>query len=992
MNRQMTTFLEYVAEDIVSRYGADLSRTAVVFPGKRAALFLSDYIARQAGAPLWSPVYMTISDLFRRQSSLTVADPIKLVGDLHKSYRAVTGSDETLDHFYGYGQIMAADFDDIDKSMADARKVLGSTESLKELDDTSYLSDEQRNAIRRFFGAFNDTDSELQRRFRNLWNSLYDIYADFIERLASQHLAYEGMLYRRVVTDGTARFDMDRYIFVGFNMLSKVEQTLFDILADDGKALFYWDYDDSYIDAEAGRFVKAYKERYGNALDGNNADIYAHFTEKKDITFVAAPTDDLQARFIAQWLRDDGARRICQGRRTAVVMCDEQLLPTAIHCVPDEAADMNITIGYPLAHTLYGSVTAMDCEARTLLATTVTRGDATEWLSRLVARLEHIARNNSLAKDNPLIAETLFRTYTICNRLKSLAKSGDIAVDIQTMKRLFREIVRTTSIPFRGEPATGVQLMGMLETRCTDFDSVLILSCNEGNMPRGAADTTFIPYTVRRAYGLPVNDHKTAAYSYYFHRLLQRARDITIAYNTATGNASRGEMSRYMLALLAESTHDIRRVTLRAGSAPAHRRTDTIAKSARVIELLRERFDASRHRNGTHGAGDIGKNDVRDGGTGGVGDDGRDACAALLSPTAINTYGECGLRFFYRYVAGIREPDADEGDVDPRAFGDVFHDAVMALYSRMAREGGGTVTKDAIGRMLSAKDCVSAAVERAFRRHVFPSSTNAPAYNGLQIININVIVSYINKLLRLDQRIAPFIIVGLERSVARRMTVKAGNDAFTTIIGGRIDRIDRVTLHDNNGQTRTLCRIIDYKTGARPIKTAPKSVDDIFDGKGDHPDYYLQTILYADIARRETETDGHEKGGEYIPHSGQEKNGDTLYGGQESHATGTAHGRQHDGAETKKRQKQAHTASSIVQAGDTVSPAIIFIQRAIGENYDPTLVIDKHPITDVAPLSRHFEERLTERVNEMFSPDIPFTRTHDEKHCSFCPYAALCGR
>ena len=238
----MKSFLESVAEDLLKRYGTDLSRVAVVFPNKRASLFLNDALARQAGKPIWSPSYITISELFRSHSQLKVADPILLVCELHKCFTACTGIDETLDHFYGWGQLLLADFDDLDKNMAPADKVFANLRDIHELDDVSYLTEEQREMIRRFFSNFTDDhNSELKQRFLRLWSHIGDIYRNYNERLASQQLCYEGALYRQVATNEHLEFDYDAYVFIGFNLLQQVEQVLFRRLEQEGKAVFYQD-------------------------------------------------------------------------------------------------------------------------------------------------------------------------------------------------------------------------------------------------------------------------------------------------------------------------------------------------------------------------------------------------------------------------------------------------------------------------------------------------------------------------------------------------------------------------------------------------------------------------------------------------------------------------------------------------------------------------------------------------------------------------------
>lgn len=152
----MKSFLTYVAQDIIQKYGNNLSDIAIVFPNKRASLFLNEQLARLVSHPLWSPTYITISDLFRQHTTLKVGDPIKLVCDLHKSFVECTGIEETLDHFYGWGQLLIADFDDVDKNMASARQLFANLSDIHELDDVSYLTEEQKEIIKKFFSNFSD--------------------------------------------------------------------------------------------------------------------------------------------------------------------------------------------------------------------------------------------------------------------------------------------------------------------------------------------------------------------------------------------------------------------------------------------------------------------------------------------------------------------------------------------------------------------------------------------------------------------------------------------------------------------------------------------------------------------------------------------------------------------------------------------------------------------------------------------------------------------
>ena len=864
----MKEFLRYVAEDIIRKYGTNLSRTAVVFPNKRASLFLNEQLARIAQRPIWSPAYITISELFRQQSNLQVADPIKLVCDLHKSFCQETGSDETLDKFYGWGQLLISDFDDIDKNMVDANRVFANLRDIHELDDLSFLTEEQRQLLRHFFSHFTEEhETELKQRFLNLWSHFADVYHDFNQRLAQQGLAYEGALYRSVcdsvcncstATNITQAFPYDRYLFIGFNLLQKVEQQLFTALQKEGKAKFYWDFDQYYMQHhEAGRYIAQYLQYFPNELDNTDEEIYQNFHHPKDIRYIAAPTEHVQARYVSSWLRQH--ERYQDGRRTAIVLCDESLLPTVIHCLPNETEKVNITTGYPLAQTP-------------------------------IASFIQLYYNLQLGGRSPrLFQESLFRAYTLVNRLNGLIESGDLQVTDQTLQRLTTQIIQQASIPFHGEPAEGIQVMGVLETRNLDFDHVLLLSCNEGNMPKGVNDSSFIPHSIRQAYELTTVENKVSIYAYYFHRLLQRASDVTILYNNSTEDGQRGEMSRFMLQMLVESGHPITQHTLQAGKQAERWTPKPIEKTEHVMSILTSQGSNLKSQSIT------------------------------LSPTAISKYMRCPLQFYYRYVAGLQEPDVpdDEQELDNRMFGDIFHDAADIIYHRLPQH----ITKDILDHLLNTKVEIERAVDEAFHNKM----PNSPL-SGLHIINREVIIHYLRQLIMIDRRLTPFTILGLECDVYRQLSTVNGQ-LSTFRIGGRIDRLDLV----DEGTPLERIRVVDYKTSSRNIKSMP-NVDAVFAPEQihNHSDYYLQAFLYADIVRK--------------------------------------------------------------QRGKAVSPALLFIQHAGAEDYDPTLKFGKEPILDIAEHSARFNELLNKKVDEIFSSTIPFCPTDDLKICRTCPYAQLCRR
>ena len=932
---QTKTFLEFVSEDIIHKWGTDLSRVAVVFPNKRAALFMNEHLARYARKSMWSPAYITISDLFRRHSDMQVGDSIKLICDLHKSFVKCTGLNESLDHFYGWGQLLLTDFDDIDKNMADADRIFCNLKDIHELDDISYLDDEQRKMLKRFFANFSDDhESELKRRFLSLWSHFSDIYHDYNKRLQEQGLGYEGAVYREVATKDNIEFKYDRYIFVGFNLLQQVEQKLFARLKKMGKANFYWDFDEYYMPrhkttsaTDAGHYISMYLEHFPNELDTRSKEIYANMRQPKHISYISAATENIQARYVSQWLRNDN--RYKDGRHTAVVMCDENILLPVMHSLPNEADKVNITSGFPLGMTPVASLISLLFDLYTTGAMQHSRRYRTQYVDKVLAhpyaqyiadciplspmgKIDNITLLQQIgtlikhvgvkAKDesDALFQESIFRMYTIINRLEQLAASGDMDVDVTTLRRLTKQLITTTTIPFHGEPVVGIQIMGVLETRNLDFNHVLLLSCNEGNMPKSVNDSSFIPYSIRKAHGLTTIDNKVAIYSYYFHRLLQRAQDVTIVYNNTTDNGHTGEMSRFMLQLMVDGTHNIKHLNLLAQNVPTTMCSKAIVKD----EKIQQELDQMKN----------------------------------ISPSAINVYIRCPLAFFYEYVARIKEPDCEDDTVDNRMFGNIFHKAAQFIYEDVTSRHS-TVEKTQLQKYLKDEKMLETVVDRAFNEELFKLSASEAAnkkrateYNGLQIINRKVIIEYLQQLLKIDQRLAPFTVLGLEKNVYNDIVFNTEDGAQRKIkIGGIIDRLDMVTDPTTGKPT---IRVVDYKTGS-PIKSVIKSIDEVFEGNSyKHSDYYLQTFLYSLII---------------------------------------------------------NNSSKLNPSKYNVSPALLFIKQASADNYDPVLCIDEHKVTDIGIYKTEYLKLLKEKLGEIFSKQKPFVPTNDKRTCKMCAFRMICG-
>lgn len=949
----METFLRMVAEDLYEKLQGDLSHTAVIFPNKRAGLFFNEYLAGKAGCPVWSPAYLTISELFRSLGDKQVGDPVELVCRLYKVFREATESRESLDEFYFWGELLISDFDDIDKNRVDADRLFANLQDLKSYDTLDFLTEEQVTAIREFFKNFSlSKTTELKQRFIALWNVLGTIYHRFRQDLAANGIAYEGMLYRKVCEAlKPEALPYEHYVFVGFNVLNRVEHLLFQTLHDAGKALFYWDYDVAYLNTpnhEAGEFIRRNLRDFPSELPPEMFDV---FSREKDIEYISASTENAQARFLPDWLREHLGRKESE---TAVVLCNESLLQPVFHSLPGDAVrHVNITMGFPLAQTpVYSLVNALmtmqtegyhpdtgryDHAAVTAVLkhpyvrTLSTQAEALnreltahnrfyplpselqadELLTRLftpvsgnlslcmylesaLGHITSIYREESPDNDpfDQLYRESLFQAYTTVNRFRRLVEEGTLQVLTPTLARLMNKVLSDASIPFHGEPAIGLQVMGVLETRNLDFKNVVMLSLNEGQLPKGSGDSSFIPYNLRKAFGMTLLEHKNAVYAYYFYRLMQRAEHVALLYNNSSDGLNRGEMSRFMLQMLAECPHPIRKSSVTAGQTPMSAESITMEKSPRVLERLYTYFNANRK--------------------------------GFISPSALNTYLDCRLKFYFYYVARLRPKDEVSAEIDSATFGSIFHRSAELIYTDLIRHGR-MIQREDIESLLKDKVRLERYVDAAFKEIFFKvGPEDKPEYNGVQLVNSEVIVSYIRQLLEKDKYHAPFMMVDMEREVYEDFTIQTSSGTHTVRIGGIIDRLD--------SKDGTL-RIVDYKTGGEPLIAA--NIEALFTPAERRPNYVLQTFLYAAIMTR--------------------------------------------------------------QQSMPVAPSLLYIHKAASTDYSPVILMgepykEKKEVCDFRVFDEEFRGRLRELLEEIFHPGIAFTQTEFSTHCAYCDFKELCKR
>ena len=377
----MTSFLSLIAADMLSHFTNDMRDVTVVFPGKRAGMFLNRELALLNDKPVWAPNYCMMGDLFQSLTTIQIADPLECICQLHLIMQEVLGTSytETLDVFWSWGEVLMADFDDIDKHLANAEAIFTNIADQERLKNLDYLDDNQRDTLKRFFGQFSlDNSTKLQEKFLHTWSHMFEIYTKLHERLLAEGKLWEGALYRLVIEQMKADESLVQkllegkraIVFAGFNVLNNVEHTMMSLIQREGKARFYWDYDIYYCDPkkdyEAGYFMKQNLRDFPNAISEPEA--FDNFSHLKDVTFIACTTDNAAARYVNTWspiqtFPREGFFSSPSGEKEgsrAIILCNEALMQPVLHAIPESANEVNVTMGFPIADTpIYGILMAL---------------------------------------------------------------------------------------------------------------------------------------------------------------------------------------------------------------------------------------------------------------------------------------------------------------------------------------------------------------------------------------------------------------------------------------------------------------------------------------------------------------------------------------------------------------------------------------------------------------------------------------------------------
>jgi CRISPR/Cas system-associated exonuclease Cas4 (RecB family) len=954
-------FLKEIAGIILNRHDYDLNSVCVVFPNKRARLYLSRYIGDLTSKPVWAPRYFTISELMEVISGYRVADRMILLFELYHAYVTITGSQDSFDTFYPYGETLLTDFDEIDKYLVNADDIFRNLADLKNLEGRfNYLTEEQIDYIRKFWSAFSiENPAAGKSNFISLWESLSGVYHEFIRRLQGKQLAYEGMAYRKAVEDPdniTKAFSDDpKFVFVGFNALSIAEDKLFMTLKNSGKADFFWDYDETYLDEvhEAGTFIRRNLARFPekHTLSHNHfTDHTGQNIQKNNILFVPVYSDTGQALIIPDVLKRLGIEDAKLAEKTAIVLADEKLLINTLYSIPAVYSDINVTMGYPLSNSaifsLIDSLYELNRNARNtakdervwyfgdvmavmnnpllknwynkladkvrnyalekhlvyLPTDAILQGsesdiifnenlktDTINYLVQIVTQLiREIPVDKKKATADPVQVEMLFGVYTFLIRLHDILNEQNIKTNSDTVFRLIRKILRSLRIPFSGEPLAGLQILGILETRTLDFDNVIILSANEGVLPGPSDKPSFIPYNLRAGFGLPLPGHHDAIYAFYFYRLIQRARNVALIYNASSGGLQTGERSRFLHQLYYDMKLNITEIQVGSSISQIPVKPVIIKKTEEVSIALKDYLK----------------------------ENGR-----TLSPSAINEFLNCPVKFYFHYLAGLKQPEEVGEDVDARLFGNLIHNSLRRIYKIFGNE---MVTPEKIRKIRDDQNLLDDIVDQAFCEEIFDDKdgTGGRKPEGYNLIVHQVILTYLGQFLKAEISATPFRLISLEEKYYTKISLNVEGEYVQVSTGGIIDRID-----EKNG----FKRILDYKTGV--VKNKFSSVASLFgEDEKERNDAVFQVLLYSYVYQR-------------------------------------------------------------LNPGVSIAPGLFFLRQSHLDNFSEAIIMgQKNKLDDFSVVADEFEVRLQKALERLFDKKIPFVQTDNLKICGYCAYAGICRR
>lgn len=961
----MTPFLEIVAEDLFSKFGEKISEVTLVFPSRRAALFFNTYLSKLISKPIWSPSVTTINDIMQQVSGLSLDDPIRLVTKLYNIFNRVKGSNEPFENFYFWGEVMLADFDQVDKYLVNPNQLFTNIKDIKDIEEQfGELTSEQAQVLKEYLGVINtDKVTDIRRNYLSIWEKLLEIYTLFWKELENEKLGYEGMIYRKAVDNlknpETFHTLPNPIAFIGFNALNECEKVLLNSFKKEGNALFYWDYDPEFIDNpnhEAGMFIRKNLVQFPNAL---NREVFVEGTSgEKKIKMIAAPSTVAQTKIVPRLLDEMKANGAQLDISTAIIFPKENILIPTLQALPSSLEALNITMGYPIKETPAFSLVdflirlQQNAQISKELSVNFYHRDILAILNHPYVRLvdpesthnitiglrrrnriytnQNDLHNSSLTSqifsyqtDEDIVAYLLEVCKEIAKRVASIineSENNQLRIDLEFLYALHKSLTRikgvVSKLDFNISPKVFMQLIRKVfaQERVSFTGEPLAGLQIMGFLETRALDFENLIILSFNDEILPGRNHPVSFIT----------PSLRIAYGLPNYKHHDAVYAYYFYRLLNRAKrvyliYSGRAEGLSSGEKSRFGLQLEMEQMIGEIETIPVKYNLSLTPSTpitVKKTPEVIENLLMN--------LNKEDKGVTLSPSGLTTYLMCPLRFYFRYVVKIYEEDEVIEEVGALEFGKIIHSTMEELYKSI---NGKIVTAEMVKAILFKPNLVEETLDNVFNE-IFLKEFNAKSdgLSGRNILARNAMLYTIKKMLKVDADRAPFQLVSHEQEVYVKLEMDITEPVSRIQLGGFVDRIEI-----NNGTVWS----IDYKTGKHKDKGRFGSVDELFDPtKINNCKEVFQTFCY----------------------------GLAL--------------------------KQIYPNSSI-------KPALWFVKAAKDKSdFDIKYGKGKNlkPVDDFREYEQEFVEGLKRLLSEIFSPNIPFSQTTDEDKCKTCPFIGICGR
>ncbi len=876
-------FLYKVAEDIIRKHGwSNMDDLTLVFPSRRAGVVFKDLLKKiqhpsenESKTAILLPNITTLSDLFASLCPDPTIEELEAIFRLYKIYEKETKTfyddertkfeqntpgkkyDEVkpfnLDVFYSWGRQLLADFNNIDSSEAsknakELHDFFTNTIQAKELDKLT-IDEEVRNRLTSLFHTDDVPEDSIRKKYEAIWKCMENIYTEFHKELADAHKLTSGMQKRWVIShwdeakDYYEEFANQQFAFIGFNYLMPVEKELLaKIKAEKSNTLFYWDY---VADFQTNKKAYSFIEKYMQDFPLPTGFESSTWTQK-NVNIVAASSANAQAQYVHEWL----SRNYKAGQRTAVVICDEQMLEPVIYALPNlgDGVNINITKGFPISSTkIYSEVIEYLSDKEHDRQANETYADV---VSRVLDEVKKTDKKYQAEKHDKkqwqtlLIEESIYQVQVQLKQLQIVLQKEeykDLIPSLTLLRSIVRRAMESVSLPFHGEPITDIQVMGVLETRALDFDNLLLLNVEEGVVPRKSNDSSFIPYYLRKIFRMQTREEEASVYAYNFFRLFNRANHITAVFSNAQTQLGAKSMSRFLMQIMTSDEFSTTRSVLTEGTnLPAPIEVDPQDSLLSKLEVHTDGYLYYKEKKGNNENNENNENKEQAKGNAANAKD--EPKRFTLSPSALNTFIQCPRQFYLQYVEGLRSPDQTHTIFASNEIGTLVHTVMEKIYiddfhctkkeiTQVKIDAGALAKVDADEKHLTqllkeAYDKLNADNHTSYKYDEHPAE------------NI-VILKLVHKVLTHDIEDAKkgLQIMTLEHPGYYNTDIVIDEKGTTAKIqvGGIIDRLD---ICDNT------MRVVDYKTGGYNKDKLDIKLDKLVSDPAQH--YVLQTLIYAE--------------------------------------------------------------------------------------------------------------------------------------------------